>query len=197
MSRHVWCIATVFLALPVCAAAQSQPKVTKPTPGVLTQMKNEVTAKGSIEQIDADSRAITVKFDGGYSEVVSAGPDVKRFGELKVGDRVTVRYYEAVVLVLRKAGDTSSPAAGESSDRYGATPGAGKQPGGTAARQRKATVTVVSVDKAAPSITVKTPEGHTVTRKVHDVKNLEGVAPGDKIDITYTEAMLVNIGPTT
>jgi hypothetical protein len=160
-------------------------------------MKNEVTAKGTIEAIDADARALTVKFDGGYSEVVSAGPVVKRFSEVKVGDRVTVRYYESVVLVLRKAGDTSAPAPAESSEKYAATPGAGKHPGGTAARQRKATVTVVSLDKATPSITVKTPEGHTVTRKVHDVKNLEGVAPGDKIDITYTEAMLVNIGPTT
>jgi hypothetical protein len=116
---------------------------------------------------------------------------------VKVGDRVTVKYYESVVLMLRKAGDTSTPAPPETSDKSAATPGAGSHPSGTAARQRKATVTVVAVDKAAPSITVKTPEGHTVTRRVHDAKNLEGVAPGDKIDITYTEAMLVNIGPTT
>jgi hypothetical protein len=203
MSRHVWPNATVFpavlafLALPVCASAQSQPPVTKPSPGMLSQMKNEVTAKGTIEAIDADRRIVTVKFDGGYSEVVSASPDVKRFSEVKVGDRVTVRYYESVVLVLRKASDTSTPAPPAMSDKSAATPGEGAHPGGTAARQRKATVTVVSIDKAVPSITVKTPEGHTVTRKIHDAKNLEGVAPGDKIDITYTEAMLVNIGPTT
>jgi hypothetical protein len=196
MSRHVWPIAAVLMALPVCAAGQSQPPVTKSSPGMLSQMKNEVTAKGTIEAIDADRRIVTVKFDGGYSEVVSASPDVKRFSEVKVGDRVTVRYYESVVLMLRKPGDTS-PAPPASSDKSAATPGAGAHPSGTAARQRKATVTVVSVDKAAPSITVKTHEGHTVTRRVHDVKNLEGVAAGDKIDITYTEAMLVNIGPTT
>jgi hypothetical protein len=197
MRRHVWSIATLFLALPVCAAAQAQQPVTRPAEGVLSQMKNEVTAKGTIEAIDADRRVLTVKFDGGYSEVVSASPDVKRFSEVKVGDRVTVRYYESVVLMVRKAGDTTTPAPPASSDKSAGTPGTGANPGGTAARQRKATVTVVSIDKAASSITVKTPEGNTVTRKVHDPKNLEGVAAGDRIDITYTEAMLVNIGPTT
>jgi hypothetical protein len=121
---------------------------------------------------------------------------VKRFNEVKVGDKVTLRYYESVILYLRKPGDTS-PAPPASSDKSAATPGAGEHPGGTAARQRKMTVSVVSVDKAVPSITVKTPEGNTVTRKIADAKNLEGVSAGDKIDITYTEAMIVSLDPTT
>jgi hypothetical protein len=196
MSRYAWLFSAVVLALPMHAAAQAQSPTTQPSPGMFSKMKNEITAKGTIEAIAADRRAVTVKFDGGYSEVVSVSPAVKRFSEVKVGDRVTLRYYESVVLVLRKAGDTS-PAPPESSDKSAATPGAGKHPGGTAARQRKMTVTVVSVDKAVPSITVKTPEGSTVTRKIADAKNLEGVSPGDKVDITYTEAMLVNLEPTT
>jgi hypothetical protein len=196
MSRHVWFVSAIVLAFAMLAAAQTPPPVTKPASNTYSQMKNEVTAKGTIEAIAADRRAVTVKFESGYSEVVSVSPEVKRFNEVKVGDKVNLRYYEAVVLYVRKAGDTS-PAPPESSDKSSATPGGGEHPGGTAARQRKMTVTVVSIDKATPSITVKTPEGETVTRKLQDAKNLEGVSLGDKIDITYTEAMLVGVEPTT
>ena len=162
---------------------------------MLSQVKNEITAKGTVESVDAERRTVTVKFDGGYTEVVSVSPEVKRLDEVKAGARVNLRYYESVVLQLRKAGDTSpAPVA---SDRTATTPGTGENPGGTAARQRKATVTVISMDKMAPSITVKTPEGYTVTRRVNDPKNLDGVSVGDQIDITYTEAMLVHVEPAT
>ena len=55
------------------------------------------------------------------------------------------------------------------------------------------TVTVKSIDVAVPSITVTTPDGRTITRKVEDKKNLTGVAPGDSIEITYTRALLTSI----
>jgi len=44
-----------------------------------------------------------------------------------------------------------------------------------------------------PSITVTTDDGRTVSRKVEDKKNIEGVKAGDKIDITYTQALLTSI----
>jgi hypothetical protein len=46
-----------------------------------------------------------------------------------------------------------------------------------------------------PSITVATADGRTVTRKVEDKKNIENVAVGDRIDITYTQAVIVNAEP--
>ena len=52
-------------------------------------------------------------------------------------------------------------------------------------------MTVKAVDMNVPSITVVTADGHTLTRKIADKKNLEGVNPGDKIDITYTQGLVV------
>ena len=54
---------------------------------------------------------------------------------------------------------------------------------------------MVSVDEKTPSLTVKTSDGRTITRKVENRKNLEGVKAGDRIDITYTEAVMVDIVP--
>jgi hypothetical protein len=52
---------------------------------------------------------------------------------------------------------------------------------------------VKAVDPAVPSITVTTDDGRTVSRRIEDKKNIEGVKPGDKIDITYTQALLTSI----
>jgi hypothetical protein len=200
MIRHAGIAAAVLLMS--CAHAHGQPStpspVTKPSPGVLSQMKTMVTKTATVDAIDATSRTVTVSFPSGLSEVVSVGPDVKRFSEVKVGDKIEMRYYESVVLQIRKPADAGSGAPSASpttSDSSAATAGTGPRPGGTAARQRKATVAVLAIDRAAPSITVKTTAGHTVTRKVNDAKNLDGLAVGDKIDITYTEAMLVHVVP--
>jgi len=63
----------------------------------------------------------------------------------------------------------------------------------TAAVQAKMTATVKAIDAATPSVTVTTSDGRAVTRKVEDKKNLEGVAVGDQIDITYTRALLTSV----
>jgi Cu/Ag efflux protein CusF len=58
-----------------------------------------------------------------------------------------------------------------------------------------ATVTVKEVDAAAGSITVTTADGHTMRRVVRNKQNLDGVKVGDKIDITYAQAVLLNAEP--
>src|SRR5262249_56058821 len=76
-------------------------------------------------------------------------------------------------------------AAGRGKDRPGA---------GIAARQTR-TVTVKAVDPGVPSITVETADGRTITRKIEDKKNIEGVKVGDRIDITYTQALVIAAEP--
>ena len=71
--------------------------------------------------------------------------------------------------------------------------GEGALPSGTIGVQEKMTVTIKAIDPDVPSITVTTPDNRTVTRKVDDKKNLEGVQVGDLIDITYTRALVTSI----
>jgi Cu/Ag efflux protein CusF len=59
--------------------------------------------------------------------------------------------------------------------------------------QDKMTVTVKAIDMAAPSVTVTTPDGRTVTRKVEDKKNIENLKVGDQVDITYTRALITSV----
>jgi hypothetical protein len=112
-----------------------------------------------------------------------------RFNELKVGQKVRMTYYESMVFQVLKPGQTANPASYEAALNRAKS----ALPAGSIATQEKTTVTVKAVDMAVPSITVTTTDGRTITRKIDERKNLEGVKAGDRIDITYTQALLTAI----
>jgi hypothetical protein len=178
-------VVAAALSLAVGSAAAQTP---------VTKTKS-VTATATIQAIDAANRRLTIKDQTGVEDSYVAGPEIKRFDELKVGDTVKMTYMESVVLQLRKAPPAGTPGAKPADPSLDAavTRGKGALPGVTAAVQEKMTVTVKSIDASVPSITVTTPDGRTITRKVEDKKHLTGVAPGDSIEITYTRALLTSI----
>jgi len=157
----------------------------------VTKTGDVKTANATITQIDSTGRFITFKSDDGTEDTVWAGPDVKRFDELKVGDKVAMRYYETAFFNIRKPNDPPLSMTGTGEAVVTGT--AGQLPGGTAARQIAKTVKVKSVDPMAGVITVTTDDGRVITRKVDDKTKLAGVNPGDQIDVVYTEAVLVTV----
>ena len=174
-------IALLTLALAVPGIASAQAPVTK---------SNTVRGTATIEAIDATTRNITLKIKDGSLETFKAGPAITRFNELKVGDTIEVTYVESLVMRVQKPGEAPAATTGDAA----MTRNAGR-PGATLGAQVSTTVTVKAVDLAVPSITVLTEDGRTVTRKVEDKKNLNGVKVGDKIAITYTEALLMSVAP--
>jgi NADH:ubiquinone oxidoreductase subunit K/Cu/Ag efflux protein CusF len=180
VAAAVFCLAT--------AGVMAQEPITK---------TKSVSGTATIQAIDATTRAITLRDETGVEDTYIAGPEVKRFEELKVGDTIKMTYSESVVVQVRKAGaaptGTTGAAPADPSVDAAVTRGTGALPGVTAAVQAKMTATVKAIDAATPSVTVTTSDGRTVTRKVEDKKNLEGVAVGDQIDITYTRALLTAV----
>jgi Cu/Ag efflux protein CusF len=178
---RILAFATLVCALPLTAAAQTQ------TQGDKTVTKqNKVTRTATITAIDQATRSVTLRADNGDEDTFTAGPEVTRFSQLKVGDKIKASYYESLVFQLRKAGAPSSPTADAVAG------GRIKEvPGGAIGTQQTRTVTVKSVDAKAGTITVVAQDGRTMMRKVDDKKNLEGISAGDRIDITYTQALMV------
>ncbi len=166
-----------FLAISIAALAQKAV-----TQGEAVEMTAEIVA------IDKQDRVVTLKDEDGEIEEVFCGPEVKRFDELKVGDKVTFRYYESIVSQIRKPGDPAPPSGAPALVR-----GTGPKPGGTLSEQTSATVTITEIDAKVPSVTVRTEDGRTMSFKIEDKKNLEGVKVGDKVDITYTAAVMITV----
>jgi Cu/Ag efflux protein CusF len=149
-----------------------------------------VEATATIEAIDHANRVITLKDKDGNTESILAGPQMKRFDELKVGQKVTFRYHESVVYQIRKPGEAAAPtAAGQET----LVRGEGAKPSATVSRQDTATVTVKTIDLTTPAVTVATDDGHLLSMKVNDRKNLEGVKVGDRVEITYTAALAIAV----
>jgi Cu/Ag efflux protein CusF len=175
-------IALLTLALAVPGIADAQPAVTR---------SNTVRGTATIQAIDTSTRALTLKTKDGEEQTFRASPEMTRFNELKVGDTIDIAYVESTVLRVRKPGETPTATSGDAA----LTRSTGR-PGATFGMQVNTTVTVKAIDPSLPSITVTTEDGRTVTRKVEDKKNLEGVKVGDKIEITYSEALLVSVAST-
>jgi hypothetical protein len=164
----------VLAMLPVGVFAQT---VTK---------QDQKTETATITAIDKGSRSVTLQAANGERKTFTVGPAVTRFNQLKVGDVISATYYESLVLQLRKPGAAVAPSTSASvAERLK------DRPGGVVAVQETTAVTVKAVDPKVPSLTVVTAAGFTETWKIADPKNLEGVAPGDRIEMTYTKGVVV------
>ena len=149
-----------------------------------------ITASATIEAIDHATRTLTIKEQDGAYDTIKAPPEVTRFSALKVGDKITVRYYTSVIVRLKKPGEAPIEV-----ERAAITPAAGVAPGGTVASQQTITATVVAIDHKAPSITLTGPNGWKYSRKVDDKKALAPLKVGDRLDVTWNEAVLVAVTP--
>ena len=175
MHKQMIVLAAAMLTLTVSLGAQSK-----------TVQGKEVTATATIEGIEQGTRQLYVKKADGTSDVVYVPEAIKRFSSLKVGQKITVRYYENVVLRMATPG-----AAPIDSSSRSVTPATGTS--GTAARQQTVTATISAIDPKLPSVSFTGPRGWNYTTRVEDKELLSKFKVGDKVDITWTEAMLVSV----
>ena len=152
-------------------------------------VRSEVrTETGVVEAIEASSRMLTLKKPDGTFVTTVAGPDITRFAELKIGDTINVRYYENVVIRVKRPGESDVV-----SSAKGTTGSEQVLPGGTRARQVTVMATITGIDPTIPSITFTGPQGWKYSSKVQDPEALAKVKVGDKVDIVWTEATLVSV----
>ena len=168
-----------LLASSGIAAAQ-----TKVIPGEME------TVTATVEAVDQTTRTISLKLPDGTYETIVAPATVERFSSIKVGDTLTATYYDNIVLRVKKPGEKDVDTAEAALTK---TPGT--SPGATAAAQRTITATITAIDMKVPSITLVGPNNWKYSSRVQDINALKTVKVGDRLDITWTEALLVNFTP--
>jgi hypothetical protein len=178
------------LALVPPAIAQSSGAAVTSAPGKVS-MSQAMEGSATIAAIDKASRTITLKRTKGDEVKIVAGPEVKNFEQLKVGDVVNVTYLESLALELKKGGGLKVEKT-EKAGAVSAEPGA--TPAGAAGRQVTVVGDVIKLDAATQTITVKGPE-RTVELKARDPEQFKLIAVGDQIQATYTEALAVSVTP--
>jgi len=174
------------LLVAACVAAASVGVAGQDKP---IEKRESASVTATIEAIDRSARQVTLKTPDGRLVTTDVGPEVKRFDALQVGDQVTVTYYESVVLQVEKPGDPAFTTGTTGT----LTPAPGEKPGGKYERQRRATVTIEEILRDPPSMTVKGEQGRVLSFRIADPKLLDRLKKGDRINVTYTEAMLVKV----
>lgn len=194
MSKFGFVIAIIAAGISGAAFAQAptagSTTMTATAPGKAVAA-NVVEVTASVQHIDKADRTVTVKGPQGNLLTVAAGPEVKNFDQIKVGDNVALRYVEALSLELKKGG--TAPVARKDRE-MAAVAKPGDKPAAGMGRQIHVTADVVAVDPATQKVTLRGPQ-RTVELKVRDPEQFKLVKVGDQVEATYTEAVALAVEP--
>jgi hypothetical protein len=149
---------------------------------------------GTITDIDYPNRELTLKGPEGGSETFVVDPEVQRFNEAKVGDKVSVDYYVGYNAEVRK------PTTEEAQNPLVVVESAGRagpdaDPAGHVARRIRAVVTIEALNRAAQTVTVRGPRGQSFVAGVADPSNFDKVHVGETIVLTFNEAAAISLKP--
>jgi hypothetical protein len=180
-------LGTAVAALALVVGCAQQPKP--------VTVSDSVEATATVVSVDAATRMVRLRGAEGRSWVVQAGPDVRNFGQVKVGDLVKVRYTEAVAAEVVKPGTgVTSTAATAALQRAEV----GAQPGATGTMSMKGVVKVAALDTVNNTVDISTSDGTVRRIKVVDPKAQEfirGLRVGDEVQLTFSEALAVSVEP--
>ena len=175
MSRQVpWAVVVMLLWGADLALAQA--------PNVVT---TESTVKAKVDRIERSIRVVTLRGEGNVFQSVYVDPKVPGFDDLKVGDSVTVRLVESVIVQVRPGAALS--------DVRDSTEEAKKAGNDQVYQQMKTTVTIEEVDPQALTVTYRSKDNRKIMRAVSDKRLLAGIRPGDRVEVTMTRERAVSI----
>lgn len=167
-------VVTVLLVQVIPAPAQ--------TPNVVTR---ESTFTATVHRVERSSRVVTFKGESGTLQDVYVDPTVAVFNDLQVGDLVTVRLMDSVIVQVR-------PHAKPSGLRD-TTEEAKKAGGDQVLAQSKAVVTIEGIDVEKQLVQYRTEYNQVFARVVSDKRLLNGLKPGDRVEVTMTRARAIHI----
>lgn len=183
--------------LPSDAFGQASGSARQQPPDVTVAWTAETTA--TVESVDQQSREVLLRGPGGNLVTVKAGPSVQNLERVKPGDRVVVRYIEALAASLARPDQSgSSMVQGQGGVARTTSPGGGARPTGVIGDQIRATVRIEAVDRAKNTVTFVGPSGaaRTVAVREPDAQRfLQTLNAGDLVDLVYTESLAIAVEP--
>jgi hypothetical protein len=177
-------VLSLGVLMTACASAPPAP----------VNIENTIEVMATVEKIDLERRLVALKGASGEVFTVEVGPEVRNLPQVRVGDRVVARYYEAIGASLRTADATG----GATIELDSATARPGERPAGVVGTRATVPVTIVSVDSRrnvvsfygedglVRALTIRNPDAQAFVRRLN---------AGDRVDVTFTEAVAVSVEP--
>jgi hypothetical protein len=191
---------TFFRALCACLAAGligagggcAQQPQQSPAPLVVGQLR-EVT--GTVAAVDLPNRLVSLRNAAGEYVTVKARSDVRNLAQVRVGDRVSVGYFEGIAAEVKPVDK-----AVKRDDKSVTTARAplGERPAGAVAQTLIATVKIEGVDTTRHTVTFRRQDGLLSTLAVQRPESREFIRQlkvGDEMEVTYTQAVAIAVNP--
>jgi hypothetical protein len=180
MRRKPFAAATaIVLTLAVALGAAAQPR------GIAQEA---LVLSGIVEELDSTGRMVTIRSGNTIQAPIYVGPSMPIFDQLERGDRVTIRYYDALIVEVTPGArpaplrDTTAEAQ-QKLDR----------PDAAVLQQVSLVVTIDTIDAATGMVTYHGVDNRRVQRLVQQRQLLEGLKPGDVVTIRQTRAQAASI----
>jgi hypothetical protein len=155
--------------------------------------KDVVEASATIEAIDTENRLLALRGPNGMA-TIQAGPEIKNFDQIHVGDEVKVTYTAALAANITKSKDPATTQV----DAASYTAPTGSKPAAAVGATIKTTVVIESVDTSFETVTFKRADGYVRTiapASPEGKKFIKTLKKGDKVDVEYTEALAISVVP--
>jgi len=169
-------------------AAFSSPSVAQPrTAGVAESVEALVT----VVAIDKKARTVVVRGPRGGTQEIQVPKESQNFDTIKQGDVFRLRYTEAVAVSIVPEG--GEPRKGEAKGMSLAKKG--ENPGGAIVQTRFISGRIDAIDYKNRYVAIRGPKQNTVALKAGDDIKLEDLHPGDRITVSYTQALAAEMVP--
>lgn len=151
---------------------------------------DQVTMQGTVTEINAETREITLMGTDGGLVTITAGEDVERFNEIAVDDVIKFDYYTYIKAEFRE------PTAEEVAEPLQMLAEAGKAPEGVdpaavVGAVVKAVVTIEALNRPFMLATVSGPNGNYVSIPMEDEELMKELHIGEVLILTYAEAVAI------
>jgi Cu/Ag efflux protein CusF len=191
ISKIALAISSILIGTaPLAAHAQTSSTSVTTDPGKIGVSKT-VTMTATVVSIDMGSRDLLLIDSQGKMHQVNVSDQARNLDQVKVGDKVTAEYTEAISLQLKKRGTVGGPPA--SAQQAMIRSPAGTKPGGAVGRKVTAFATVVTVNSAKQLVTLRGPLGNEYDVQVLDPAQLQTIKKGDEVEVVYTEAVAISV----
>jgi hypothetical protein len=161
-------------------------------PAALAEELDEVRA--TVIDVDKEQRLVSLRTEDGREVTLEAGPEVRNFDQIDVGETVVARFYEALAVEVTDAPPGSEPALIASTRAP-----VGERPAGGVAFVYTAVVEIDSVDVNEHIVKFTDSEGRPRELAVIRPEMQEFIAqlsPGDHVQVTYGSGLAIELEPT-
>lgn len=185
--KHAWIAGLFTLSTTLVQAAEVNAGVDV-APGQAS-LAQELTASATVTAIDLETRQVSLKNAEGETFDIVAGEQVANLPNVKVGDKVMLKYLQILDVELLKG---TAGIRKRIVEVDGERAGADEKPGGGVGMKVTLYADVIGLDKQQQTVTVRGVD-ETLTIKINNPEQFNLIAEGDQLKAVQTKAIGIGI----